>query len=222
MTAGTIEEKIYHRQIFKQFLTNRILKNPKQRRFFKTNELYELFTLPDDVDEKQRTETSDIFAGTGSTVDRKRLKALEKEQKRQEEDAKKQRMRELGRSSIGFFLMSQIDICGSCRFSLTSTSFFSARKLSQKIGSGEKIEEQDCKLGSQVSVDGAEIEGALRKSRYKDDTEEQEGDTAASNDYILAKLFKNSKVHSVCGRHCLSFAPHPTDWNHSLIDLSFS
>src|SRR5215469_12775625 len=34
MTVGTIEEKIYHRQIFKQFLTNKILKDPKQRRFF--------------------------------------------------------------------------------------------------------------------------------------------------------------------------------------------
>ena len=47
MTAGTIEEKIYHRQIFKQFLTNKILKDPKQRRFFKSNDLRELFTLSD-------------------------------------------------------------------------------------------------------------------------------------------------------------------------------
>lgn len=96
MTAGTIEEKIYHRQIFKQFLTNRILKNPKQRRFFKTNELYELFTLTDDKSKSKRTETSDIFAGTGSTVDRKQLKSAEKKQKRQEEDDRRQRMRELG------------------------------------------------------------------------------------------------------------------------------
>ena len=35
MTAGTIEEKIYHRQIYKQYLTNKILKDPTQRRFFK-------------------------------------------------------------------------------------------------------------------------------------------------------------------------------------------
>ncbi|XP_029141334.1 DNA excision repair protein ERCC-6 [Protobothrops mucrosquamatus] len=67
LTAGTIEEKIYHRQIFKQFLTNRILKDPKQRRFFKSNDLYELFTLsaPDGA---QGTETSALFAGTGSDV----------------------------------------------------------------------------------------------------------------------------------------------------------
>ncbi|XP_070697451.1 DNA excision repair protein ERCC-6 [Pempheris klunzingeri] len=67
LTAGTIEEKIYHRQIFKQFLTNRVLKDPKQRRFFKSNDIYELFSLSD-PDGAQGTETSAIFAGTGSDV----------------------------------------------------------------------------------------------------------------------------------------------------------
>ncbi|XP_048362232.1 DNA excision repair protein ERCC-6 [Sphaerodactylus townsendi] len=67
LTAGTIEEKIYHRQIFKQFLTNRVLKDPKQRRFFKSNDLYELFTLTS-PDGAQGTETSAIFAGTGSDI----------------------------------------------------------------------------------------------------------------------------------------------------------
>ncbi|XP_057590574.1 DNA excision repair protein ERCC-6 isoform X2 [Hippopotamus amphibius kiboko] len=67
LTAGTIEEKIYHRQIFKQFLTNKVLKDPKQRRFFKSNDLYELFTLTS-PDTSQSTETSAIFAGTGSDV----------------------------------------------------------------------------------------------------------------------------------------------------------
>ncbi|XP_029324727.1 DNA excision repair protein ERCC-6 isoform X2 [Mus caroli] len=67
LTAGTIEEKIYHRQIFKQFLTNRVLKDPKQRRFFKSNDLYELFTLTS-PDASQGTETSAIFAGTGSSI----------------------------------------------------------------------------------------------------------------------------------------------------------
>lgn len=45
LTVGTIEEKIYHRQIFKQYLTNRILSDPKQTRFFKSSDLYDLFTL---------------------------------------------------------------------------------------------------------------------------------------------------------------------------------
>ena len=49
LVSGTIEEKIYHRQIFKQFLTNKVLKNPEHRRFFKTKDLEDLFTLGDDL-----------------------------------------------------------------------------------------------------------------------------------------------------------------------------
>ena len=58
MTAGTIEEKIYHRQIFKQFLTNKILRDPKQRQTFHLSDLHDLFTL---ADEKAPTETSTLF-----------------------------------------------------------------------------------------------------------------------------------------------------------------
>lgn len=57
MTAGTIEEKIYHRQIFKQFLTNKILKDPKQRQTFQMSDLHDLFTLGSDGP----TQTSEIF-----------------------------------------------------------------------------------------------------------------------------------------------------------------
>ncbi len=59
MTTGAIEEKIYHRQIFKQFLTHKILKDPKQRRFFKSNDLHDLFSLVE-VDGKS-TETKELF-----------------------------------------------------------------------------------------------------------------------------------------------------------------
>lgn len=59
MTAGTIEEKIYHRQIFKQFLTNKILKDPKQRQTFQMSDLQDLFSLGDD--KQGPTETSKLF-----------------------------------------------------------------------------------------------------------------------------------------------------------------
>ncbi|KAI5285389.1 hypothetical protein KEM54_000613, partial [Ascosphaera aggregata] len=57
MAAGTIEEKIYHRQIFKQFLTNKILKDPKQRQSFHMNDLHDLFALGDEGP----TQTSEMF-----------------------------------------------------------------------------------------------------------------------------------------------------------------
>lgn len=59
MTAGTIEEKIYHRQIFKQFLTNKILKDPKQRQTFQLSDLHDLFALGEE--NQGPTETSKIF-----------------------------------------------------------------------------------------------------------------------------------------------------------------
>lgn len=60
ITRGTIEEKVYHRQIYKHFLTNKILKNPQQWRFFKAKDMRDLFTLKDDTDVGS-TETSNIF-----------------------------------------------------------------------------------------------------------------------------------------------------------------
>lgn len=62
MTAGTIEEKIYHRQIFKQFLTNKILRDPKQRQTFQLRDLHDLFTLGEAND--GQTETGSLFKGT--------------------------------------------------------------------------------------------------------------------------------------------------------------
>ncbi|KAK8938445.1 putative chromatin-remodeling complex ATPase chain [Platanthera zijinensis] len=60
ITRGTIEEKVYHRQIYKHFLTNKILKNPRQRRFFKAKDMKDLFTLQDDVKDNA-SETLNIF-----------------------------------------------------------------------------------------------------------------------------------------------------------------
>jgi len=62
MTAGTIEEKIYQRQIFKQVLSNKVLKDPKQRTNFKLQDLHNLFTLSSYEDGV--TETSEIFQGS--------------------------------------------------------------------------------------------------------------------------------------------------------------
>merc|ERR1719210_558476 len=83
LTSGTIEEKIYHRQIFKQLLINRVLKDPTQRRFFKSNDLYDLFTLNEGTSDK--TETSAIFAGTNSEIE---VKRRAEKRKRQDDEVK--------------------------------------------------------------------------------------------------------------------------------------
>ncbi|KAI4364090.1 hypothetical protein MLD38_020227 [Melastoma candidum] len=61
ITRGTIEEKVYHRQIYKHFLTNKILKNPQQRRFFRARDMKDLFTLNDN-EGSGSTETYNIFS----------------------------------------------------------------------------------------------------------------------------------------------------------------
>ena len=43
------------------------MKDPTQKRFFKSNDLYDLFTLNEGTSDK--TETSAIFAGTNSEVE---------------------------------------------------------------------------------------------------------------------------------------------------------
>jgi DNA excision repair protein ERCC-6 len=63
MSAGTIEEKIYHRQIFKQFLTNKVLKDPKQRQTFQMSDLHDLFTLGSETADGE-TETGNLFRGS--------------------------------------------------------------------------------------------------------------------------------------------------------------
>ena len=63
ITAGTIEEKIYQRQIFKTALTNQILQDPKQRRLFSQKDLRDLFTLK--AESNSSTETGDITKGQG-------------------------------------------------------------------------------------------------------------------------------------------------------------
>ncbi|KAL0437357.1 UNVERIFIED_CONTAM: DNA excision repair protein CSB [Sesamum radiatum] len=67
ITRGTIEEKVYQRQIYKHFLTNKILKNPQQRRFFKARDMKDLFTLNEDGDGGS-TETSSIFSQVSEEV----------------------------------------------------------------------------------------------------------------------------------------------------------
>ncbi|ORY50968.1 hypothetical protein BCR33DRAFT_846629 [Rhizoclosmatium globosum] len=67
MMSGTIEEKIYHRQIYKQFLTNKILSDPSggggsHKRFFDSRSMKDLFTLTDG--DALGTETGDLFRGT--------------------------------------------------------------------------------------------------------------------------------------------------------------
>lgn len=198
MTAGTIEEKIYHRQIFKQFLTNRVLKDPKQQRFFKTNDLYELFTLNEGINEK--TESSALFAGTGSEIavsslkhekrseskdpttpqeDKTPASAPESDSTAPQEDEKTKRMRQLAR-----LLSKKIG---------EATSSSAGGKKGKKDKVGKKLE-------------GERISNLVKRRRYKYATTEDDADgqnklekeslSKSQDEFVLRKLFKKSGVHT--------------------------
>ena len=50
--SGTIEEKMYKKQIFKTFLSNKIMQNPNQRRLFQPSTVGDLFALDEDGDDE--------------------------------------------------------------------------------------------------------------------------------------------------------------------------
>lgn len=68
LSAGTIEEKIYQRQIFKHFLSNKILIDPNQKNVLTTSTLQGLFTLEEPNCEGD-TETASLFKHTKINYD---------------------------------------------------------------------------------------------------------------------------------------------------------
>jgi hypothetical protein len=89
LTTGTIEEKvhdllvycvarqethspslshsqIYHRQIFKQLLSNRILSHPRQQRLFQAKDLRDLFVFTEE--DAEGTSTGALFADCAEEV----------------------------------------------------------------------------------------------------------------------------------------------------------
>jgi DNA excision repair protein ERCC-6 len=67
ITAGTIEEKIYHRQLFKQFLANKVMKDPSQRRTMPMTDLHDFFSYGSG--DGRQTETGRLFQGTETMLE---------------------------------------------------------------------------------------------------------------------------------------------------------
>lgn len=91
--GGSIEEKIYHRQIFKQLLTDKILKDPNQKRFFKNSELHDLFTLSDfdegdgfTIEKPKNNKDGDDLAKITEIEGVSKLEAFKEQDKKETED----------------------------------------------------------------------------------------------------------------------------------------
>ncbi|NWU97122.1 ERCC6 protein, partial [Upupa epops] len=181
LTAGTIEEKIYHRQIFKQFLTNRVLKDPKQRRFFKSNDLYELFTLSS-PDVSQGTETSAIFAGTDSDVQVPKRHLKRKRERSPDNDT------------------SQGDLCheeGANSYSTTCmTSSSKAIKTSEETkGNVEDFENSIYANGDDQADTNIESLNRSEESAYWSVSQPLPGDAGSSEDAGCLNVVVADEVH---------------------------
>ncbi|XP_077092868.1 DNA excision repair protein ERCC-6 isoform X2 [Siphateles boraxobius] len=247
LTAGTIEEKIYHRQIFKQFLTNRVLKDPKQRRFFKSNDIYELFTLSN-PDGSQGTETSAIFAGTGSDVQvPKRHKTSRPSQGNlrpsqshssafcvEDQDSTSLSGNKNATSVNGLSNNSASGppnnnlephsiadrLTNSTSKDLSSTNSPQKQREKKKHcempekdtlpSDGLKRKHKKRKHSEDVRFEGCRISHLVKKKRYKKEEEEEEGkNEKKSDDYVLAKLFKKSGIHSVMKHDTIMESSNP-------------
>lgn len=67
ITRGSIEEKVYHRQIYKHALSTRVLSDPRQKRYVAQSGLRELFTLTDQR-AAEDTETGRLWQQLGADV----------------------------------------------------------------------------------------------------------------------------------------------------------
>ncbi|XP_059482382.1 DNA excision repair protein ERCC-6-like [Neocloeon triangulifer] len=197
VTTGTIEEKIYHRQIFKQFLTNKVLKNPKQRRFFKSNDLFELFTLNEG--KENSTETSAIFAGTGSEVAvprKKDIKMAENDRSQalsvrvQFSEDKIAKMRELAAR-----LSKQIT-------NKSKGEENSAPTVKTEPPDGSEAEKKKTKKPKKkkwCKFEGERVENLVKQRDYASLLVEEESETKKpehQDDYVLRKLFKKTGLQT--------------------------
>ncbi|RWS27438.1 hypothetical protein B4U80_11088, partial [Leptotrombidium deliense] len=206
LTAGTVEEKIYHRQIFKQYLTNRVLKNAKQQRFFKTNDLYELFTLGSD---SKTTESSAIFSGTGSEV------KVNKKAKNPKVDGKKEEV-EKERSPLSISLppekitelrekAKKISEMIAAKYA-NENNFVSQKTTGCLLNTSEVNSSKKIKKG--CFFEGKRIKYLVKTSSSNKPNEESSL-SVKQDEYVLKKLFKKSTMHSALKHDVIEGVTNP-------------
>ncbi|MFH4974616.1 hypothetical protein AB6A40_001325 [Gnathostoma spinigerum] len=207
LTSGTVEEKIYQRQIFKQFLANRILVDPKQKRFFKTSDLYELFSLGDDKAIKNHgTETAALFAEAGDNVNVPNYFDARAE--------KKKKGSKTSKKNIKVEDLNSEDDDESRKMIEVELSDEKIRELQQLARKINRLFTRSLKENSttEIEKDGSErrekrksrlFDGKYdipylkrqRRHKYQED-ENSEKSTMTQDDYVLGKLLSGAGVNS--------------------------
>ncbi|KAL5108220.1 DNA excision repair protein ERCC-6 [Taenia crassiceps] len=179
LTSGTIEEKVYQRQIFKQFLANRVLRNPRQQRFFKINNLYELFSLgdarPSDANGGQQPESMSFFKAIGVpkyAVTENRFDRLFASHPVKLQDI-------VSRSDEEDVKPEVVEVGGDVREVKETPAQREARLRAQARRLSRRLVERYTRRGTHV--DGRRIRGVERQSRF-DEGEARGGDERHKNE----------------------------------------
>uniref|UniRef100_A0A914LR06 DNA repair and recombination protein RAD54-like n=2 Tax=Meloidogyne TaxID=189290 RepID=A0A914LR06_MELIC len=187
LTSGTIEEKIYQRQIFKHFLANRVLVNPKQQRFFKTNDLHELFTLGSSKsDRKYGTETEAVFNSVSSSLIRATSKQSVKDSKSYKNNA-------INSTSDAKVIEASSSKDGELNEETREKIRLLAKKYARNFGNGKR---EIQKKKSSDLFEGQIIVPMLKKQEVVLKLKVEESENFCSkeqDDYVLGKLLRKGK-----------------------------
>lgn len=221
LTAGTIEEKIYHRQVFKLYLTNRVLKDVKQKRFFKTNDLHELFTLGhNDKDVETKALFDDNLHINPESLkkrkDKRRLKKKKNKEKRDSDaskllsDDKLKAMRERAKMLSKMIAQqygdksqqsSEVDVRANpsdevSQVPVTWTPTLVNPKPEVKIDESHSSGLDQEKANKSERSSKRHIDYLVRQDIYRHDSEPEpkREKKHKQEDYILTRLFKNSNI----------------------------
>ena len=179
-----------------------MLANPFQRRFFKTNDLHELFTLGD-VGPQQSTETGAIFAGTGSEIKIRKRKQLKSEKKKDSNNPGEQPVEK--KPHLKFQNSDHTDYSRNNNNKAENelVNFTADFENKSDVISKNVLENHDSALKKRkkkkavVTVDGFHVNHVEKKEVFKKEKSiENTEKTATNEDDILLGLFRTSGIHS--------------------------
>jgi len=168
-----------------------VLKDPKQRRFFKSNDLYELFTL-DNCDKRYGTETSAIFAGSNCEVKVPGSRKRKKREKEREEEERAKPAKELKQSAKESSKTGLDEETSGGAFSIDWRDIEEARNLAKDEEREEEMEKEV--KGAEEKSSGEEVSTQLVLSNGEKDDISGTLAEASNKDLVVEVAPNNSKV----------------------------
>ena len=168
-----------------------MLKDPKQRRFFKSNDLYELFTL-DNCDKRYGTETSAIFAGSNCEVKVPGSRKRKKRETEREEEERAKSAKELKQSVKESSKTARDEETSGGAFSIDWRDIEEVRNLAKDKEREEEMEKEA--NGSEEKTSGEEVTTQLVLLNGEKDDISGTLAEAPNKDLVVEVAPNNSKV----------------------------